>query len=110
METTATKQLTPEEIQSVYSGKHGCACGCRGKHTYRSAFRDFGVQARGYSFGPDDVNDRVVARHLKTINAAIARGEALDGGNHVYFETESRLFVAYLVAPAVALAAKVVRS
>jgi hypothetical protein len=22
-----------KEVSSVYSGKHGCACGCRGSHT-----------------------------------------------------------------------------
>jgi hypothetical protein len=28
--------VTTDQVMSVYSGKHGCACGCRGKHSYNS--------------------------------------------------------------------------
>lgn len=29
-----------DKVTSVYSGKHGCACGCRGKYTYASQTRE----------------------------------------------------------------------
>ena len=97
METIRTEKLTLDEIQSVYSGKHGCACGCKGKHSYRSIVRSHGDLIRGYALDDEDVNDRIVARHLSTINAAIERGEATNGDGYVAFETETRTFVAYLI-------------
>lgn len=84
-------------VVSVYSGKPGCCCGCRGKHTYASAHRELGGKRRGYAVDDDEVNDAVVHRHLNTINAAIERGEAEDGGTYVAYETVGRLYIAYLL-------------
>lgn len=84
-------------VVSVYSGKPGCCCGCRGKHTYASAHRELGGNRRGYAVDDDEVDDAVVSRHLNTINAAIDRGEAEDGGSHVSYETGNRLYIAYLL-------------
>lgn len=55
------------DIMSVYSGKEGCACGCRGKHTYAKAFQAEGTKRRGYKVEDKDCNDRTVAKHVKTI-------------------------------------------
>lgn len=103
----ATQQLDINDVLSVYSGRHGCCCGCKGKHTYREATQRLGRERRGYPVDDDEVNDSVVRRHLNTINAAIARGEAFEstwaGNGHVYFETETRTFIAYLTAAATAV-------
>ena len=84
------------EVASVYSGRPGCACGCRGKHTYASEHREASSKRRGYEIGDDEVNDKIVARHLKTINAALERGEATDEGGHIFYDAGGRWYIAYL--------------
>lgn len=50
-----------ENVVSVYSGKaYSCACGCKGKHTYASAYVNMASAIRGYEVKPDEVNDRTV--------------------------------------------------
>lgn len=45
------------KITSVYSGRKGCACGCRGKYSYASAFKS---ERPSYCEGDEWVNDRTV--------------------------------------------------
>lgn len=44
-------------VASVYSGRKGCACGCRGRHSYASQFR---LHRPSYLSGDDGINDRSV--------------------------------------------------
>ena len=92
--------ITFNQVQSVYSGKSGaCSCGCAGKHTYREDLKSRGKELRGYELDDDDCNDRVVQRHINTINKAIAAGEASnDGDGIVSYDNGKRVFVAYLLA------------
>jgi hypothetical protein len=48
------------KIRAVYSGRKGCACGCRGKYTYASKFQAEASRDRGYEVTDDEVNDRTV--------------------------------------------------
>lgn len=66
---SALAVLTQEHLTSVYSGRPGCMCGCRGKHTYRQADRHNGMSVRGYEFSDKDCNDSVVRRHLKALQS-----------------------------------------
>lgn len=45
------------KVTSVYSGRIGCACGCRGKYSYASNYKS----ARpSYMTGDEGINDRSV--------------------------------------------------
>ncbi len=57
------------KVQSVYSGINGrCCCGCSGKHTYASKYKDNASKNRGYKVTNDEVNDRVVKIIVNKIN------------------------------------------
>jgi len=70
------KDFNLDDVRSVYSGRHGCMCGCLGKHTYASKFQVEGGKERGYRVDDDEVSDTVVARIVKRIQGFIASGEA----------------------------------
>lgn len=98
----ALTPAAPAALASAYSGRPGCACGCRGNYRYASAHREWAGRNRGYAVGDDDVSDRSVAR----INARAAadagwtvEAYADDDGRvtTVAVETDSRL---YLLTPA----------
>ena len=46
-----------DQVSSVYSGRKGCACGCRGKYSYASAFK---CERPSYLEGDEGVSDRSV--------------------------------------------------
>lgn len=89
--------LKLEQVQSVYSGKPGCCCGCRGKHTYREDLVDQGQQLRGYSLSKSECNNRIVQRHINTINRALEEDpERVDiTDDFVAYYTETRTYIAY---------------
>jgi hypothetical protein len=55
------KDLTIDDVMSVYSGLPGCACGCRGKHRYASKHVKIASKNRGYKVQPEEISDRSVA-------------------------------------------------
>lgn len=90
-------QIDVKDVRSVYSGRPGCCCGCRGKHTYSSAHRAEAQENRGYEITDDEVNDKVVKLHVSRINKAIAAG---DPGvefdeNYACLETPTRWWIVY---------------
>jgi len=85
-----------DNVSSVYSGKPGCACGCRGKYAYASRHRAWASKDRGYTVTADEVNDRTVKLMVNKINKAIASGA--DVKRYVWgvsFETDTRVYVLY---------------
>lgn len=52
-------QIDAAKIASVYSGKPGCMCGCRGKYHYASAFLAAERKKQGL-ITDDEVSDRSV--------------------------------------------------
>jgi hypothetical protein len=100
----ALAALTPAVLASAYSGRPGCACGCRGTYAHTAVHRDWTAQHRGYAVSDDEVSDRGVVARL-----AAARRAALGGANvaaycdgdgrvtTVAVETATRL---YLLTPA----------
>ncbi len=93
----ALTAFTKETTVSVYSGKNGkCCCGCAGTHRYNSRHVETASMSRGYTVTSDEVNDKQIARVLKTITAADAASELEFGDNHVARVVNGRLFIAYL--------------
>ena len=96
----ALAALSPAVLASAYSGRPGCACGCRGRYRYASAHREWAGRNRGYAVDDDDVSDRSVARILDNARAAAAAGwrveaYADDAGRvtTVSVETDTRLYI-----------------
>jgi hypothetical protein len=100
--------MTVAEVQSVYSGKPGCACGCRGNHRYNSQHVASASKNRGYAVTPEEVNDRQVKKVLEILKAntdVVANNYVNDGGdsNNFYAELENggygslRLYIVYPV-------------
>ena len=77
--------LKPSSVGSVYSGRHGCACGCRGNHT---------------------TNPKTVKLICNKIEQAVADGltpdvcfaKFGDQLGHIAVQTETRLYIAYINA------------
>ena len=72
--------IDPKKIQGVYSGKHGCACGCRGNHSDNPATVKLivGKIIKAFEAGDEvDVN-------INSFNPYIAA------------QTATRLYIAYL--------------
>lgn len=79
-------RLDPRIVSSVYTGRPGCACGCRGRHTS---------------------DPRSIKMVVRTLNLLMEEGNDVDVsltpfGDHdgyVAIQTENRLRIAYLRAP-----------
>ena len=92
--------VTTDQVMSVYSGKLGCACGCRGKHSYNSKHVAAAGTYRGYEVKPNEINDRQVTRVLNTLkaNAADVEVTAPKQGfsGHYAFYTDNRMYIVYM--------------
>jgi hypothetical protein len=63
------------KVVMVYNGSgtlSTCACGCKGKYSYASAFRKYGSKMRGYEVSDDEVSDRSVKTIVNKIDLACA--------------------------------------
>lgn len=62
--------LTVADILQTYSGKPGCACGCRGKYTVNPAYKQRADQERGYEqpAGRINVISQVLAKFKANSN------------------------------------------
>ena len=74
--------IEKSSVQSTYSGKPGCCCGCRGKH------RTIGI------------NPRSVTSTVARMNKLIAEGgyQVRIGPELVSVQTDTRLYIAYFTA------------
>ena len=81
-----------DQVATVYSGKPGCACGCRGKYSYTS-------QAPLGFIGVGAVNDRVVRSHLKRIKDAGVQLEVSSPGI-LTTQIDQRVYTIYLMEKA----------
>ena len=91
-------QVNKDQVLSVYSGAHGCACGCLGNHRYRAdaKLRALAAERRGYEISDDEVSERSVSFVVNKINKNWADAEV--SGDMVVFETETRVYIAYLIS------------
>lgn len=83
--------VTPEKVRSVYSGRNGCACGCRGNHRYHPEHVAEASKDRGSR--PMTRSISIVLNKVKRASNAVV----LDG-NILSFEDDSRdrLYIVYL--------------
>lgn len=94
MENLIVDKIDAATVVSVYSGKHGCACGCRGKHTYATKFAQEESLRRGYAV---TVSDKTVNLIVGKMNALLADGyPQMADASFVSVETKTRLYIAYL--------------
>lgn len=85
-------QIDPDKVIKVYSGKLGCMCGCKGKWTYSSKYREFGAAQRGYPVLDEDVNDRTV----KIIVGKLNRNADTKWDDGIaYYDSDTRTLAAY---------------
>jgi hypothetical protein len=83
-----------DTVLSVYSGKNErCCCGCAGKHTYASKYRDLATAKRGYKVNDEEVSDRSVKTIVRKMNQFPGALKFANG--HVSLVLNDRLYVAY---------------
>ena len=88
------EDLTLDMIVSAYSGRPGCACGCRGKWRYTSAHQYEAAALRGYPIDPDEVSNRGVAGYLSNARKAPASiVEYSERSGTLSVETSGRLYI-----------------
>ena len=101
-DVTAIAEETPlavdlSKVAFAYSGRPGCACGCRGNYRYASAHREWAEKNQGHAIEDSDVSDRSVALTVKKINSLIAAGEGtvMIDPAFISVDTETRSYAAY---------------
>lgn len=61
------KDITPDMVLKVYSGKQGCMCGCLGKYWANPNHLAEANAERGYDYEPEEVSLKHVKRVLKIL-------------------------------------------
>jgi len=62
------------KVTKAYSGRKGCACGCRGKYSYASAHK---LARPSYMAGDEGVSDRSVKTLTKVVERFLLDGSAV---------------------------------
>ena len=92
--------LSRDRVLSVYTGRPGCCCGCKGIHRYPSdpKLRALAGTRRGYEVSEDEVNDRHCTKVLNTLkaNADKCNIDLEYQSGHIFLELKGRWFIAYL--------------
>ncbi len=57
-------------VLSVYTGKQGCMCGCKGTYRYTALTRAEAGQRRGHEVSDDEINEGVVSRVINKVRTA----------------------------------------
>ena len=83
------RNMTLSNVLHVYSGKPGCACGCRGSHRYSSK--------SGYDTQGGQIGDGQVTKVMNVLKAHEAECVLEDEGSIVFYDAGSRWYIAYLV-------------
>ena len=103
-EKTPFEMLTAENpllfVSSVYSGKPGCACGCRGQYRYNSAMLAAESKRRGYAVEAEDVNDKQVRKVVRLLLINWPDVKVDDANEFAYAEINGRSYCAYFAQKA----------
>ena len=84
------KSLTTADVSFVYSGRPGCACGCRGKYWFSSAFKKVAEQRFR------TVSDTMVRHVIRVFQNADAK-DIQDYGDFFALDvSEKRTYTLYL--------------
>ncbi len=89
------KPIDKANVLSVYSGRPGCCCGCKGKHTYREDpdLRALGGRNRGYEVDDDEVNEAQVTRVVNELNENL--DQVVEHDDFYVVEYLHRWYIAY---------------
>lgn len=68
-----TDMFDVTKVKSVYSGRKGCACGCKGKYTYAAA-----GDRPSYYEGDEGVSPRGVAAMVRKIERIVRDGSDVE--------------------------------
>lgn len=85
-----------ENIMNVYSGKPGCACGCRGKYYSASQYKAIADKDRGYD-DKEKPSDMMVKKVVNLINLATVEQIEFVTEEYVSVEIEGRSYCAYFL-------------
>lgn len=85
--------LTEDKILSVYSGKPGCMCGCRGKHYYNPTHREEASKKRGYAVEDGEISPRMIKRVLGILQKTSSQVEY--GARWISSDVGGRRYVIY---------------
>ena len=85
-----TEPIDVTKVGEVYSGRPGCACGCRGKYYHSSTPHE------GYVEG-DATDDKMVARVVKLFNANLELVWDVGGGIFQFDLSEKRTYTVYMI-------------
>lgn len=99
---TTVRTLVPFEVSnvySVYSGRPGCACGCRGKYSYSKQHQDFASKDRGYAVTDDEVSDKNVKRITEYFNQHLSEVETCGEDCFSLEVSDTRMYTLYTVQP-----------
>ena len=87
-----------DNVASVYSGKPGCMCGCKGTYKYASKWREASSEDRGYKVNDEEINDssvKLIVNKMNTLLETEAYEEAERTDQYLFIDTGSRYYAAY---------------
>lgn len=83
--------ITPDKVLSVYSGKLGCMCGCRGNHSYNPLYVEESTKEAGCE---PDFSSRSVSLILNKVKKVT--DAALQRGHIIHVKSNGRQYAVYL--------------
>lgn len=86
--------VTPDMVRSVYSGRIGCMCGCKGKHRYNPKHQVEASADRGYPVTDEDVSIRSVKNILKKVMGFDST--QVQDGYILHTQVDGRQYAVYL--------------
>lgn len=90
-------QIDRRRILSVYSGRPGCMCGCRGKYFYSKATREKASEAQGYDVKDKEINQAQITRVMNLLIKENVQFEHHDDPNFCYVQVSpQRCYCVYL--------------
>lgn len=90
--------ITPEQVYVVYSGKPGCACGCRGNYRVNPQHLAFATKNRGYEYDANEVSLAQVKRVLRIVQQNLDKLDCVsEEFASVKIETGYETFRVYVV-------------
>jgi hypothetical protein len=85
--------LEDKDIMMVYSGKPGCACGCRGSYRVHPLHLAVADKDSGYAHDASDVNLTQVKKVLRILKTHVT--DVQDFGTGYSVELDGRCYAAY---------------
>ena len=89
-------EVTTDKVMKIYSGRPGCACGCRGKYRYNPVNLEIGKKDRGYEVSDDEISATSVKNVLAKLQA-MPDELVLACGNFFYTEHGPTVYTVYLL-------------